>query len=268
MIDGFNTYIRVGKIEFPRAPGVKIISQRNVPLTRFEITVPDPTGNIARATSDRDTVSIIVGYRDQDPALWEGTVKRDSVRRNKDQLVINVAGPERPLLETMIKQSFQEETPEAIIRYAVSRTGLSTGNIESPGVVFPRFTAMSIPVWQVARQCEHTCSRAFGLDMRAWALWMGKDGKINWSPGDETTANIPVIESNANLISHSPGRNSADMSRIETFMLPHLMHSMRFRIKDAKRGVEGEFRALKVEHELSFGRVRTFIHYGDDHERY
>ena len=266
-IAGLNTYIKVGGIEFPRAPGIRIVSERHVPMTRIDIRVPDPTGNVARAISDRDPVAVIMHYRSQPPSLWEGTVKAESVRKNKDQLVIHVKGKERILTETCIKQAFENETPEAVIRYAITQAGLAPGKIESPGVIFPRFIASTIPVWQVAKQCENTCRKAFGLDMRQWALWMGRDGKVNWGPGDEV-ANIPVIESNANLIEHSPAKDKGALSRIETFMLPGMMHSMKFRIKDLKWGVEGDFRALKVEHVLEDTSARTFISYGEEYERY
>jgi len=266
-ISGLNIYIRVGKIEFPRVPGVRIISERHVPLTRLEITVQDPTGNVARAISDRAAVSVIMGYRAQAQALWEGTVRGDSVRQNKDQLVIHAAGPELPLIETTIKQSFLDESPEAIIRYAIGQAGLTPGSIETTGITFPRYIASTIPVWQVARQCEFTCSRSFGLDMTQWAMWMGKDGKVNWGPGDEA-ANIPVVESNANLIQHSPAKSRTDLNRVETFLLPGMMHSMLFRLKDIKRKIDGDFRALKVVHEIESAKARTYISYGAEYERY
>ncbi len=267
MISGLNIYARVGKLEFNRIPGIRIISQRHVPLTRFAVTVPDPTGEVARAISDNDAVSVVWGYRGRSHAGWTGTVKTDSVMQSKDQLVIHAVGPERPLVETRINQVFYGEAPEAIIKYAVTRAGLTCGKIESPGVVFPHFIASNIPVWQVARQCEHTCRRSFGLDMAMWAMWMGKDGTVNWGPGDEP-ADIPVIESNANLIRHSPGKTQADLSRVETFLVAGMMHSQVFRINDLKWGVAGDFRALKVEHVLKEASARTYISYGDEYERY
>ncbi len=267
MIAGLNIYIRVGKIEFPRAPGVRIVSQRHVPLTRMEITVPDPSGNVARAISDGDAVSVVWGYRNQTPALWEGTVKADSVRENKDQLVIHVVGPELPLVTTLVSQSFYQETPEAIVKHAISQAGLTAGVIESPGVTFPHFVASATPVWQVSQQCEHTCRHSFGLDMTLWALWMGKDGKVNWGPGNED-AGLPVIQSYANLIRHSPGKSQAELSLVETFLVPGMMHSQLFRLADSKWGIEGDFRAVKVEHVFKDAAVRTFISYGAEYERY
>lgn len=267
MIAGLNIYIRVGRIELMRVPSAKIISERHKPLTLMSITVPDPAGDVYQSVKDRDAVSIIFGYRDQTPAVWKGTVKGKAVNENKDQLVIEVVGPERPLTETIIKQTFFEETPEAIVKFCIEQAGLKPGRIDAIGVTFPRFVASSIPVWQVVRQCEHTCKKAYGFDMRQWACWMGKDGKVNWGPFDEI-ADIPVIESNSNLIEHSPGESSLAMNRVETFMLPNMMHSMKFRLRDIKRGIENNFRALKTQHIWEDSLARTFISYGKEYERY
>ncbi|MCG8643348.1 MAG: hypothetical protein MI862_26715 [Desulfobacterales bacterium] len=267
MITGLNMHIRVGGIEFHRVPEFRMISQRHHPLTRVTVTVPDPTGRIFRTINDMDPVTVIWGYRNQVPARWQGTVKGVSVDRNKDQLRVNSVGLERPLAETVIKQSFINETPEAIVRYAVSQAGLSVGRIESTGVTFPRFVTSSIPVWQVARQCEHTLKKAFGLDMRPWSMWMGKDSRINWGPFDED-AGLPVIDSNANLIRHSPGRCVSELNRVETFMLPRMAHSMQFHLNDLKRNISESYRAIKVEHVWEDSKARTFISYGDEYERY
>jgi hypothetical protein len=267
MIAGFNAYIRIGKIELHRVPELRIVSERNKPLTRITITVPDPTGNISKALKDRAAVSIVLGYRGQTPALWEGTFANTTVGRNKDQLVVNAVGRERALAETMIRQAFVRETPEAIVKYTIAQTGLTPGRIDSVGITLPRFIASNIPAWQVVRQCEHTLKKAYNIDMRPWALWMGKDGKINWCPGDET-ADMPVVDSNANLIRHSPGQGCGELSGVETFMLPHMMHTMKFRLIDIKRGLKDDFRAVKVEHVLKDSQARTFISYGEAYERY
>ena len=267
MITGLNLYIRLGRIELNRAPKIRMTSRRHQPLTRVTVTIPDSMGNFFRAIKEMDPISLIWGYRGQAPARWQGTVEGVSVNRNKDALYIDGAGLERPLAETVIKQSFINETPEAIVRYAVSQAGLSVGRIEPTGVTFPRFIASSIPVWQVARQCEHTLKKAFGLDMRPWSMWMGKDGRINWGPFDED-AGLPVIDSNANLIRHSPGRCVSELNRVETFLLPRMMHSMRFQLNDLKRNISGSYRAIKVEHIWEDSRARTYISYGDEYERY
>ncbi|MCP3942222.1 MAG: hypothetical protein GY710_12150 [Desulfobacteraceae bacterium] len=267
MITGLNTYIKIGTIEMYRVPELKIISHRQYPLTRMEITLPDPGGTFFRTLRPGTPISVILGYRDQAQALWEGTLLKTSTGHNIDQIIVKAVGPEKPLSEIMIKQSFYRETPEAIVKYAINQAGLSPGRIDSPGVIFPRFVASNIPAWQVARLCEQTCKKAYDVDMRHWALWMGKDKKVNWGPFDEA-ADMPVIENNANLIRHSPGNNNSELSRIETFMLPHLMHSMKFWLKDIKRGIEADLRAIKVVHVLKDTRARTFISYGEAYGRY
>ncbi len=267
MISGFNIQIRVGSIEAQRAPKVQILSQRNHPLTLITVVLPDPQGEICRLIRDRDPMAIVMGYRNQAAAQWSGSVLGGPESRGKDQVVINGIGPERVLVETLIKQSFYQETPESIVRFAIGQAGLQAGKIEPIGMMFPRFIASNIPVWQVARQCEATCHRAYGMDMRSRTFWMGRDGRVNWGNFCES-ADMPVIESQANLISHSPGESTAGLSRVETFMLPHMMHSMKFRLKDFRRGIEGIFKAEKVMHRFGDNQPRTFISYGAENERY
>ena len=268
MITGLNISVTVGAVEVNRVPEIRIISERHSPMTRMAICLPDPAGEVTRAVSDKDKVCIVLGYRGNTPATWAGTVTGEpNSTRNRDQVTINAAGPERVLSDTMVMQAFYQETPEAIIKYAAAQAGLTVGRIQSPGVTFPRFTASSIPAWQVAAQCEHTCSKGYGLDMACWALWVGRAGTVNWGTFDEV-ADLPVIESNANLISHFPGRTIRDLSRVETLLLPHLMHSMLFRLTDIRRGIDNDYKALRVEHFVRKGCARTFISYGTEYERY
>jgi hypothetical protein len=268
MITGLNISVNIGAVSVNRVPEIRIVSERHSPITRMHISMPDPSGDVARAVSDKDEVSVVLGYRGNTPATWIGTVAGEPTTwKNRDQVTINVAGPERVLSDTMIKQAFFQETPEAIIKYAVSRAGLALGQIQSPGVTFPRFTASSIPAWQVVVQCEHTCSKGFGLDMAGWAMWMGRAGTVNWGAFEEV-ADLPVIESNTNLIAHFPGRTIRDLSRVETLLLPHLMHSMLFHLTDIRRGIDSDYKALRVEHAVRQGKARTFISYGTEYERY
>lgn len=268
MISGLNISVTIGSVSVNRVPEIRIVSERHSPMTRMSISLPDPAGDIGRAVSNLDEVSVVLGYRGNTPAAWSGTVAGEpTAQKNRDQVVINVAGPERVLSETMVRQAFYQESPEAIVKYAVGLAGLAAGQIDSPGVVFPRFTASNIPVWQVVCQCEHSCRRVHGLDMAGWSMWMGRDGTVNWGDFDEA-ADLPVIASNANLITHSPGRSVRDLSRVETMLLPHMMHSMLFRLTDIRRGIDDDFRALRVEHVVRQGQARTFISYGTEYERY
>ncbi len=267
MIAGLNLDIRIGRVSVRRVPDLWIMSERQLPLTQMRITLPDPTGEIYRTVQHKDPVSITLGYRDQTPTTWTGTVLASTDSQVNDQVVINSVGPERPLTETLIKQSFVMESPEAIVKFAIEQSGLPVGTIEPTGIVFPRFIASTIPVWQVARQCERTCQTGYGKDMSAWAIWMGRDGKVNWGSFDEP-GDLPVIESQHNLIKHSPGECPLELSRVTTFMLPHIMHSMKFRLKDYRRGINRDFRALKVHHRFQAKQARTLISYGQANERY
>jgi hypothetical protein len=266
-ITGFKIHLVVGKFQVVRCPGFWIESERHAPLTRGGITLPDPKGRLFQSIQEGEPVNISLGYRNQAPAEWKGTVAWLRPGTGKDQVEIGVVGNDLPLTATRLTQAFENEAPEAIVRWAIIEAGLTPGRIESPGVIFPRCVVSDIPVWQVARQCCHTCTRAFGLDMREWALWMGADKTVNWGPFDEP-GQVPVIASGANLIQHSPDSEAVMFNQVETFLLPAMRHSMRFRLTDARRGVDGTFRAVKVRHSMQETKIRTFLLYGEDHEQY
>lgn len=249
-----------------RSPRVWIESARHKPLSRAGITLPDPKGDLYRSILVDEQAEIRLGYKNEIPAIWKGTVAWKK-HGNKDQIEVGIVGEEKPLAETLITMSWENETPEAIVRYAISQSGLPVGQIDSPGVTFPRFAASNIPVWQVARQCEHTCRKSFDLDMSKWALWRGLDGKVNWGDFDEP-GDVPVIKTAAGLIRHMPASDAKALSMVETFLLAGFMHSMKFSLVDTRRGIDEQFRALRVRHEVKDLSVRTFIWYGEEYGQF
>ncbi len=93
--------------------------------------------------------------------------------KTKDQMEILAVDRAMLLDTTKIMQAWENETPEAIVRWSVRQTGLPVGRIDAVGVILPHFVASKRPVWQVAAQAEHSCSEAFGLDMSGWTMWLG-----------------------------------------------------------------------------------------------
>ncbi len=259
-INGVRTHIIIGELEMLRCPRLEIRSVRRSPMWSFDISLPDPIGEIYQTVNLGDAVNMGIGYRDAAATKWTGTVK--AVRPgNKDQIIISGVGQDDELLNTTIVcQSWENETPEAIVRYAAGLTGLPIARIDSPGVIFPRFVASTVPVWQLARQAAETCQRGFDLDMAKWKMWLGPDG-IHWGDHDQPGA-APTIATGAGLITHLPADNPAALSKVETFLLPGLMHSRVFGLIDNKRGINDSFRALDVMHLVEQTSARTHISYG------
>lgn len=267
-ITGIRTHIFIGGTEVYQCPRAWIESVRHRPLSRAGITLPDALGEWYRSISPGTAVEIRLGYRDQAPATWQGTVAWVKHGHTKDQITVGAVGVERPLCETLILQSWEDETPEAILKWAIGQAGLTAGRIDSPHVTFPRFVASDIPVWQVARQCAHTCRRAYDLEkMRRWAFWMGADGEVNWGDFDEPGV-TPVIATAAGLIRHKPASDALGLNEVETFLLPAFRHSMLFRLVDSRRGIDDTFRALVVRHSIRPHAVRTFIRYGEEYGKF
>lgn len=266
-LSGIRAHVFIGGVEVLRTPGVWVESARHRPVGRAGVTLPDPDGAVFRSVAKGDAVEIRMGYRDETPAVWQGAVAWRRRGATGDQVEIGAVGPDVPLSTVRIVQAWSDEAPEAIVRWAVQRTGLPAGRIDSPGCTLPRFVASDIPVWQVARQCAQSCDRGFGIDMRAWALWMGADGAVNWGDFDEP-GEVPVIATADMLIAHTPAEDATSLHRVETFLLPGLRHSQVFRLRDRRRGIDALFRALLVRHELMETRARTYISYGDEFEKY
>ena len=260
---GIRTHIYIGNLEILRTPRVWLKFERHKPLSQACITIPNARGDVGIALDD--PVEIHLGYRDKEPAVWRGKVAHISAV-NKDQIDVGAVGLELPLAKTRITETYENEPPEAIIKNVIKQAGLAAGQIYSTGVVIPRFVASNIPVWQVVRQAEHTCQQAFGMDMSGWGLWMDSGGLVNWGNFDES-AEIPVIATGDKLIRHLPADDSFALNTVETFLLPGFRASQKLHLKDTKRGIDAEFRALVVEHRVTPRSIRTHIQYGEEYAR-
>lgn len=267
-ITGVRTHILIAGTQILRCPECRIEYARHAHLSMAEILLPDPLGELFRHFKPEDRVIVRLGYRDQEPDEWQGSLTKIAPYSKKDQILVRAVGLERPLTDTRIIQAWEKETPESIIAWAIGQAGMPVGRIESPGVVFPRFIASNIPVWQIARQCEHTCSRGFGLDLRDWSLWMDRSGRVNWGAHDEKAA-LPEIETGTTLIRHLPAPAlQLGVSLVETFLIPGFKRCMKFRLKDRIRGHDAVHSALAVRHISTSHSVRTFIWFGDTYEKY
>lgn len=267
-IAGISVAATLGGLRVDRCPRLVLVSERHIPLSRADMDLPDPGGKLFGSIVAAQEAEITFGYRGSAPATWSGQVASVSRGPERDQVTVRMQGrAELPLVTVPVTEAWMGETPEAILRRCAGLAGLAVARLDSPGVAFPRFMAASLPLWQVARQAAHTVQRANGLDMSAWALWLGADG-LHWGDHDEP-GDLPVIATGKGLIRHNPAvAGSSAWSEVETFLLPGFAHSRRFVLEDATRGVSSDFRAQRVRHEVLPDRARTHICYGVEHGRY
>lgn len=265
-IDGIIVRAVAAEREYLRVPGFWLSSVRHAPLTRAGLTLPDPGGAEIRRISVGAAVSLVMGYRNGAPATWTGTVEwlRPGT---EDQLELGLVGPEKAF-SARFTSAWIDEVPEAILRWALDRAGITVGRLDSPGMVLPRFSVANETLWALSEKLELTCQRAFGLDASAWSLWMDAQGRAQWGDFDDPNQDsILVVATGNNLIAHNPATDASGLSEVETWLLPGLMHSQVFRLVDTRRGVNDVFRALAVRHEVDEGRARTIIQYGSEHGR-
>ena len=265
---GIRTKITIGELEILRSPLIEIISSRHKYLSRLNVTLPDPKSQIHQAVLLNDPVEVQFGYRDQKAFSWKGEVRWKKPGTIDQTIIGAVEEGDRKLEDTKIIQSWINDTPAAIIKWAIRQSGLMVGRVDNPhGVTFPRYVASNIPVWQVARQCEQTCQNAFGIDMSRWTLWKDASGKVNWGDFDEQGETF-TIGTAAGLIKHHVASDKAAFNMVESFLLPGMKHSLLFTLDDQRRGIRGEFRALVVRHMMSESENRTFISYGKEYSKF
>jgi len=258
MIAGVLLQIAVGDLIVQRCPRLELASHRHAPLSRAAIHLPDADGEIVQSVLPGDPVNIRYGYRGGDTGEWTGTVQ-GTRRVNRDQLCILADGPDLPLVTTTVRECYADESAMAIARHILDHAGLPVARLDIPDEIIPHFPLSTVPCCMAVRQLLHTLQR-IGHDMRRTALWLGRDG-LNLGDFDEPGA-IPVIESEGNLIRHQPSESRKGLHQLETFLLPGLSHSRRFRLTDTRLGTDRTFRALGVRHVIEPDRMRTFIGYG------
>jgi hypothetical protein len=259
-ISGLYLDIVIGQFEVMRAPRWWIESVRHNPLGWAGVTLPDPNGELYAGIAAGDAISIRYGYRDQVPSEWTGTVTGRYPGETRDQVEIRAVDRSRALSTVRIKQAWENESPEAIVAWALRKARLPIGRIGVTGMVLPRFTAANIPIWELVRQVGQSCSRAFGLDVAKWALWLGAGG-LNWGDFDEPGETVNIGSAD-NLIRHEPSDWASGMASIETFLVPGLSHSRLVHLQDHRRSIDAVYRALRVRHEGTPDRIRTFVWYG------
>lgn len=267
-INGIRTHLIVAGREYVRTPDLWIESSRRSPLSRAGLTLPDPTGEELRRLVKGQPVEIRLGYRDRAPSVWRGTIEWTKPGL-ADEAAVGAVGVERPLATTRVTQAWIEESPEAILRHCVGLTGLPVGRIDSPGVVLPRFVASNHSVWQIAEMLELSCQRAFGLDIHAWALVVDSQGRVTWGDFDEPDqTSVPVVATGGLLIDHAPASDAAGQGVVETWLLPSAWPGQLFRLADARRGLDEQYRILRVRHAVAAQSARTHLWYGVEHGQY
>ncbi|MDP2401633.1 MAG: hypothetical protein Q8M66_06610, partial [Actinomycetota bacterium] len=239
-------------------------STRTAPLGSAGLILPDVDGTLSRSLKTGAAAKIEFSSSSGVAGAWSGTIAAPpAAAPERDHLGVRLVSLALPLATTRITQTFSNETPEAIITWAIRLSGLAVGKVAATGMVLPHFIASDCSVVALARQLALTCQRSFDLDMSAWKLWLGAGG-VNWGDFDEP-GSVPTIASGEGLLLHAPTGGPCGLGAIETFLLPDLTHSRRFHLRDSRRGIDASYRALHVRHSGTVNRVRTHIFYGAEH---
>ena len=256
MISGIQLKVLIKDLEINRAH-VTINHDRRYSYSHALITVNNADRIIEKEVFMGDSVSIYYGYRGQSLTEYLGTILR--VMPEKDNVFITVVGLAYPG-KKLIKQTWQNETPSAIIKYCLNEIGIEPGRIDEPGCTIETFVASNFTIFHLAVLLRDICHRSYGMDMNGWDLFMDSTGRMNWGDFVEDIADIPVLETGKEMVTHNPSGFGNLDSFVEAFMIPWFKDSMNFKLIDESRGVNQVYRAFAVEHEVS-EKVRTRIGY-------
>lgn len=267
MVNTFDISVTIGSIGTNRISGLEIVSERHTPVSLYYIILRDTDRDVFKSVSIDTPVTITITCDGQPEAVWAGTVSSINASCEIDHIIIKCSGIESSLMTGNIIQSWSNESPEAIINWALSQTGNIPGNISSPGCIFPLFTSSGLTVYEIVKQCEYTCEKSFNIDMSEWSLFMDSENRVNWG-NIGIDSDVIEFKTGSGIIQHTPSDSVFKMSVLETYLTPTLMHSMSFTVLDNLRDFSCTFRASKVVHSYKDGKARTFIGYGVENGKY
>lgn len=252
---GIKLNIKVGSVTVTRCPYLRIEYARGMVCDTARFHIADTKNEAYGAIKEGDSVSISFGYADSASGQFEGSVCNINAVGN-DTIEIIAASIGIKLAETVIKESYNDETSMEIIKRLAAFAGFSIGKIDIPDVQIPHIIFDNIPVYRAVNQVYATLQK-LGNDMAGKEYWV-QDGSFfigNFSIDGET----PEIKTAVNLIYH--GFTNKGFAFIETPLMANLRHSQDFKLDDARRGISGTFRVQSVIHEVDKGKARTNISY-------
>lgn len=261
MIEGINIRCTVGPFEVLRSPRIELTYRRRAVCSRAALDIPDTSGSIRAGLQQGQPVRIRFGYRGEENLWhdWQGTVEAVE-QAGPDTVRVAAVGREKALTTTMVTESFYGEPASVVARRLLERTGLPVAEVGIPPDVLPHQVFSGVSVARAIKQLECSLTRSFGHDLTRHAVWLGADG-LRWAAGDEP-GDVYLIESAANLLTHTPPVAQGGMGSVSAVLLPGLTASRKVRIRDSRRAFAETVRAQEVTHLL--GENTTTVLYGAD----
>ena len=261
MIEGINVRCTVGGVEVLRSPRIVLTLHRRSVVSTCEVDIPDADGSVQAGLAKKQAIRVRFGHRGEGGTWhdWSGTLK-DFQPARADTIRVFAVGREQALIDTTVTEAMHGEPADVVARRLLAQTGLPVAGISIPAETFPHIVFSGVTVARAIKQLAASLERSWGHDLSRHAVWLGEAG-LYWSDGDEP-GDVFVVESAANLISHSP--NPAGMSYAVSTILPGLTHSRKVRIRDTRRNFSELVRAEEVIHTLGADGNTTTIGYGQD----
>lgn len=243
---------KIGAFRIVRAPLFRLAKERRQ-IALAELRVHDADYALFKELQEGDTADITFGYRDGQQAVFTGEVivAPASVGSNITRLLI--AGDEYALARTFVSESYNDETPSAIVKLLAGQASIAIGTLNLPEDPIGHIIFNDISIWAAFAQLREMMLRnGYKGDLDYWFY----QGRLHWGIDCQPVTTKAGQET---IISHSP---SYDIdSTIELPLIPLMDYSEMISIDDARRGVSGSFRINAVTHLYQESMSRTYAGY-------
>lgn len=266
-IKGIKIDINLAGMKVNRCPQCSIIYSCRAALTKARLSIPDPRAEVEKLLKPGAPVSIKFGFRGGEPGIFKGKITGYGPGEvNRDELAVYASGPELPILENSISESWYEEPASVIAKRIISQSGLIPEIIELPDLVIPRMTLSGVNTREGIMQLMHTLETGFNLNFGSTRLEM-KNKSLCLTQQKRKGPKF-IIETGGGIITNRTLNKGGSSKVVETFLLPGILPGQEIIINDKKKGINSTFSVDEVTHSFRSQEIRTFISYGGKYDRF
>jgi hypothetical protein len=242
---------KIGAYKLTRANYFRLIKERRQ-ISLAELHIHDADYTLFKSLKEGDRASIAFGYRDGEQATFAGELLVPPYSIGSDITRLIIAGSENAYSRTFISESYNDETPAAIVRRLSAQAGLAVGELQLPEDPIPHIIFNYVNIWQAFAQ------------LRKMILRNGYQGNLDyWFYQERLYWGVPqarqISVAAGTIIDHTPNYRLDNV--IELPLSPSADYSELIHIDDKRRGIDGAFRITSVTHLYQESISRTYIGY-------
>ncbi len=220
-------------------------------LNDLLFALKNPPEELLNELKKEPEISLTFGLRGEEETKWNGVFSH--YFWHNDELNVVALGPEVEALNTVITESYTDESSKSVVNKLIQEAGLSAKQIDLPDETFEHLAFSNKPVWECLWQIVGSLNE-YGHDLGKFRLWHSADGLYftdktldkTWTIDDENSIERYLIGENEQLaITLTPG-----------LMLGHKVH-----VIDKAKNIDEFGRVSMVNHAISERTARTYLSY-------